>query len=119
MKNIVYHTCDNDDGQIKNNHTWDDDDFVVKMGGLTMAIVLDSKHVAIVRQKEVVKVMLVKKQLVVVMLVKKDVVVVMLLKKKAVVVMIVTNPSIGRSRIAVEDNQHLKNINYNRHLENV
>ena len=53
------------------------------------------------------------------MLVKKDVVVVMLLKKKAVVVMIVTNPSIGRSRIAVEDNQHLKNINFNRHLENV
>ena len=63
--------------------------------------------------------MLVKKDVVVVVLVKKDVVVVVLVKKKAVVVMLVTNPSIGRSRIAVEDNQHLKNINYNRHLENI
>ena len=53
------------------------------------------------------------------MIVKKDVVVEMLVKKKAVVVMIVTNPSIGRSRIAVEDNQHLKNINHNQHLENI
>ena len=50
MKNIVHHTCDDD--VVKNKHTWDDDDFVVKMGGSTIAIVLDNKHVAIVAKKE-------------------------------------------------------------------
>ena len=63
--------------------------------------------------------MLVKKEVVVMMLLKKEVVVVIIVKKKVVVVMLVTNPSIGRSRIAIENNQHLENIIYNQLLENI
>ena len=43
----------------------------------------------------------------------------MIVKKEVVVVMLVTNPSIGRSRIAIENNQHLENIIYNQLLENI